>query len=243
MAPTLRVACPVVRLPPPRLSSRFGAAASRARLSSSCSPPITLAALVERIPVLTPPVPEWKREREELQRSKAELLSKVYPEKFTASEEGPDRKQARLKLEALVQREGGREGEGDRTSDQRSMDRQLARRLYLLLRVDGTWQLPQTRWPLESKAGVREGLMASLAKHCGEELQLHWMGNAPLAHHAPPDGPHTFFWRLQHYDGDVDLDPAVQEHGWLTKEEAAAKLDEGGAELRGLFLEMCGPFD
>eukprot|EP00308_Calcidiscus_leptoporus_P023039 CAMPEP_0119364922 /NCGR_PEP_ID=MMETSP1334-20130426/11843_1 /TAXON_ID=127549 /ORGANISM="Calcidiscus leptoporus, Strain RCC1130" /LENGTH=177 /DNA_ID=CAMNT_0007380751 /DNA_START=205 /DNA_END=738 /DNA_ORIENTATION=- len=176
----------------------------------------------------------------------ADALCKVYPEKFTAAEEGPDRKQARLKLKALVEKEGSREGKGDRTADERSLARKLSCRLYLLLRIDGEWQLPQTQWASERGAGesgasAREEVAVAVAARCGEELQLHWMGNAPIAHLATADTPATFFWRLQHFGGAVHPTAEVEDYGWLTKEELAERL--GAGELSQLVVEMCGPFD
>ena len=49
----------------------------RRRLCSAAVQPITLAALVERIPVLTPPVPMWKRESEEISDAMSDALNKA----------------------------------------------------------------------------------------------------------------------------------------------------------------------
>lgn len=94
---------------------------------SAASKRNVLAALIERIPVVTPPLPEWKRESLELREKIAGHFSKVYPEDFTIAEEGPDRKQARLRAAAIIENEASREGEGDRTGDESSMDRKLVR--------------------------------------------------------------------------------------------------------------------
>jgi len=87
---------------------------------------------------------------------------------------------------------------------------------------------------------VRECLLQVIAAACGEELQLHWMGNSPMAHFPEPEKgqPSLFFWRIQNVRGAVELAASVEDYCWLTKEELAARL---GGDLGVLVLEMCGP--
>jgi hypothetical protein len=229
-----------------------------------------LAALIERIPVVTPPLPEWKRESLELRERIAEHFSKVYPQSLTTAEEGPDRKQARLRAAAIIEDEASREGEGDRTGDESSMDRKLVRprlaaalvrgqlwplcrarpapspprppptpncalsppalsaeraspsharpqahRLYLALRTGDSWTLPQVEWAPGSPA-VSERLGARVAEACGDAMVVHWVGNAPVAH-LPIENGATFYWRLQHVSGTVEVGDGIDGFAWLTK--------------------------
>lgn len=193
-----------------------------------------LAALVERSPQLTPDEPE----HETAQHAHAAQVQrhKVYPTLMTAAEEGPDQQRARLRMEALVEREGGREGEGDRTGDQRSMDRCLAQRLYLLVQVDGQWQFPQLAWqPPES---ARDGLRRAISQNCGEELTTHQMGNAPLGHVALTSGDALFLWRHLYVSGAVVVPPGC-DHVWVTKAELANLVS---LEVSGMCAIACGPF-
>jgi len=194
-----------------------------------------LAALVERSPVLTPDEPP----HEAAQRLHAEILQqhKVYPTALTAAEEGPDQQRARLRMEALVEREGGREGEGDRTGDRRSLDRQLAKRLYLLVQVDGKWQFPRLAWAPPETA--RDSLRRALSQSCGEELRTHQMGNAPLGHAPLAGGDSLFLWRHLYVSGDVRVPPGG-DFAWVTKTELAELVSE---ELSALSATTCGPFD
>lgn len=192
-----------------------------------------LAALVERSPQLTPEVPA----HELAQQTHAAALQhqKLYPAALTAAEEGPDQQRARLRMEALVEREGGREGEGDRTGDRRSLDRQLAQRLYLLVQVDGEWQFPHLAWrPPES---ARDGLRRAISESCGEGLTTHQIGNAPLGHTPLASGDSLFLWRHLYVSGDV---AAGSEYAWVTKAELAELV---GEELGALSAIACGPFE
>ena len=161
-----------------RASMRLVLAGAR---SARCKSTL-LAALVERSPMLTPDEAPLTVVQQQAQA--AAVRQKVYPTTLTAAEEGPDQQRARLRMEALVEREGGREGDGDRTGDQRSLDRQLAHRLYLLVQVDGRWQFPHLAWqPPES---ARDGLRRAITQSCGDGLATHQMGNAPLGLVATP---------------------------------------------------------
>ena len=63
-------------------------------------------------------------------------------------------------MEGIVESEGGREGEGDRSGDESSLDRRLAQRLYLVLQdEDGSWAFPQRAWQPPERA--RDGLHES----------------------------------------------------------------------------------
>ena len=121
----------------------------RRTLSFSTDTRTILAALVERLPILTPELPTWKLDSQLRKEEASSARAKIFPEEYTNADEGPDRKRARLRVNALIEREGSREGKGDREEDQQSLDRKLAQRLYLLLHVEGRWQLPQACFPLD----------------------------------------------------------------------------------------------
>jgi hypothetical protein len=209
---------------------------ARRRWSSGGGRGTLLAALVERSPQLTPDLPP--HELEHMARCEAlQGLQKVYPAALTAAEEGPDQQRARLRMEALVEKEGGRTGEGDRTGDERSLDSQLAQRLYLLVHADGQWQLPQQEWrPPET---ARDGLRRAIETSCGTDLAVHAMGNAPLGHMQLEGGEKLFLWRYLHVSGDVDAPEGV-DYAWVTKDELAERVSvEGFGELATV---VCGPY-
>lgn len=194
----------------------------------------TLAALIERSPQLTPELGQHEAQRAR-DLEAAEEVGRVYPPLLTLAEEGPDRQRVRLRLEGMLEREGGRLGEGDRTDDESSLDRKLAQRVYLLTRgAGGEWGFPQREWA--APATVRDGLTAAVLEACGEELEVHQMGNAPLAHRELADGS-VFYWRMLHVAGGVETAEGT-EHAWLTKEEILQRLDP---EMQVLAEFLCGP--
>lgn len=82
--------------------------------------------------------------------------------------------------------------------------------------------------------------MQEVSKRCGEDLVLHPLGNAPMAHIELPNSTRVFFYRFLHIEGVVQAHESVSEYAWLTKAELGEYLD---AETAGLAEEMCGPFD
>ena len=209
-------------------------------LGAARSKSTLLAALVERPPVVTPEPTVLESKQRYFDR-KYEGSHKVYPSSLTSAEEGPDQQRARQRMEAIIENEASREGEGDRTGDERSLDRRLAQRLYLLVRQspDGPWHFPQRAWAGPSER-ARDGLQAAIADACGESLGVHQMGNAPLGHMEVADDT-LFLWRFQHVSGDVDAEESGVDYAWLTKEELAERLDPRvGSEFARM---VCGPFE
>ena len=194
-----------------------------------------LAALVERSPQVTPELSELAQ-AQLAHQARLEGLHKAYPTALTAAEEGPDQQRARLRMEQLVEDESTREGEGDRTGDESSIDRRLDCRVYLAVRVDGRWQLPAEAWRAPETA--RDGLRRALSAQCGDGLSAHQMGNAPLAHVALESGDTLFLWRHLYVSGEVEVREG-DAHAWLTKDELAHRL---GDDLGPITATACGPF-
>lgn len=207
------------------------------RLCDGAAPrPTLLAALVERPPRVTPEPSAAEAEQRAFAEG-LETLHKVYPTSLTSAEEGPDQQRARLRMESILEREATREGEGDRTGDETSLDRRLAQRLYLLVRRgDGPWQFPQREWAGPPER-ARDGLEAAIGAACGEALSVHQLGNAPLGHLERPSGGTLFLWRFLYVAGEVDAADGLQ-HAWLTKEELTQRVD---AELCEFSAHVCGP--
>ena len=221
-------------------SRRLPLLAARQRgLSTPASGRTLLAALVERSPVLTPDLPDHET-KHATWRARLEALHKTYPAVLTQAEEGPDQQRARERAVSIVDDWGTREGEGDRSGDETSLDRRLSQRVYLLVRVDGKWVLPQREWagPPETS---RDVLNKALEAACGTDIKLHPTGNAPFGHLPNlAGGSTTFLWRYLHVAGDVQPGSEVDQHAWLTKAELVEHLDE---PLGQLVLDICGPYD
>ena len=231
----------------------------------------TFAALVERLPLLTPE--PFDAAHDARVQAFEDACAKQYPDTLVDADEAPDARQARLRLGALLDAEGARETEADRAADEKSLQRALARRLYLLVRDDatGSWRFPQAEW--ESPATARQTLERALSDAGAADLELHWVGHAPCAH-LEHNGSRQFWWRAQVLAGDVSP-PAGVEYAWLTSDELvrdycsvaarlardgraadsflahahasdayaqAARLDEESG-MRHVAQQICGPYD
>ena len=217
--------------------ARAGQATVLRRCASSSSAPTLLGALIERPPLLTPEITDLEMEQQK-RNLELEDLHKVYPSSLTSAEEGPDQQRARLRMESILEREATREGEGDRTGDEASLDRRLSQRLYLLVRDgDGPWRFPQREWAGPPER-ARDGLQSAIEAACGESLALHQVGNAPLGHLSRPTGT-LFLWRFLYVSGQVDAATGL-EYAWLTKDELRERVD---SELGGIAQLCCGPYD
>ena len=206
-------------------------AASRPRFGSTM-----MAAVVERPPILTPDLPDWRQR--ELDRKEPHInYHKVYPREFTDAEEGPDQKRAREKVLMVLERDGGRLGAGDKSGVEATVDRKLAHRLYLVVCIDGTWQFPQAAW--SSGQTAHACVMQGVTHRCGSAMTLYPLGNAPIAHLELAKDAKVFYYRLLLTDGDVELGEGVTEHAWLTKDELGERLDPATAALAADFI---GPF-
>ena len=187
----------------------------------------TFAALVERLPLLTPE--PFDAAHDARVQAFEDACAKQYPDTLVDADEAPDARQARLRLGALLDAEGARETEADRAADEKSLQRALARRLYLLVRDDttGSWRFPQAEW--ESPATARQTLERALSDAGAADLELHWVGHAPCAH-LEHNGSRQFWWRAQVLAGDVSP-PAGVDYAWLTSDELVRDHCSSAARL------------
>ena len=65
----------------------------------------------------------------------------------------------------------------------------------------------------------------------GASLQLHWVGNAPLAH-LPAGEAATFFWRLQYVAGEVE--PGAGAEG-RDADEMQTRCNRDAAEMQSSY--------
>ena len=99
---------------------------------------------------------------------------------------------------------------------------------------DGSWAFPERAWQPPERA--RDGLRELIAESCGDALDAHQVGNAPVAH-LERDADSVFFWRFQYVQGEMKPQEGTQ-HAWLTKDELSERL---GGPLGELATKMCGP--
>jgi large subunit ribosomal protein L46 len=119
----------------------------------------------------------------------------------------------------------------DQTGDLRSVERQLDKMLYLLVKKNRSshcWQMPQGT--LSEGESLLQAAKRELSEDCGSDLKVDFLSSAPSAflsyHHPLPSpsgiiGSKVFFLKAQHRGGGVRVsrDQGLEDHVWLTKDE------------------------
>jgi len=210
---------------------------------------IRVAAMVERLPVITPDVLPWEREYFDL-RDYLATYGKEYPEE-TGFMFAPDKPEDHIVptdeelLAGLPFTPAPRETEADATGFYQTRDRELKTRVYLAIKSDAEGNRSGPRWTLPS-AIVRsdetmlQAAQRAVAECAGKDLELWCPGNAPMTvnyrvygKNLPEEvkggfvGEKIFYYRVQHDSGDVDEEQikAAEDWGWLTRGEIVERVE------------------
>ncbi|KAF9580667.1 54S ribosomal protein L17 mitochondrial [Lunasporangiospora selenospora] len=126
--------------------------------------------------------------------------------------------------------------EADRKKDMRSLERALARTLYLIVkkpRDQHAWQFPQGG--VHVVENLQEAAGRELNEECGSNMDLWFVGRVPIGHYAyshpkgtmtksenptPLKGSKVFFMKAHIFAGNVQIDnKEVVDYAWVTKDE------------------------
>ncbi|KAF9136122.1 54S ribosomal protein L17 mitochondrial [Mortierella sp. 14UC] len=137
-------------------------------------------------------------------------------------------------LEAKIQF-NDRITDADRKNDVRSLERALARTLYLIVkkpRDQHTWQFPQGG--VRVCENLQEATGRELSEECGSNMDLWFVGRVPIGHYQynfPKDfvaksdtptvkGAKVFFMKAHIFAGQVQVDnKEIVDFAWVTKQE------------------------
>ncbi|GJJ75525.1 large subunit ribosomal protein L46 [Entomortierella parvispora] len=133
-------------------------------------------------------------------------------------------------LEAQIQF-NDRVTEADRKKDMRSLERALARTLYLIVkkpREQHAWQFPQGGVRLVEN--LQEAAGRELQEECGSNMDLWFVGRVPIGHYSynfPKElksesvkGAKVFFMKAHIFAGQVQVDnKEIVDYAWVTKQE------------------------
>lgn len=211
---------------------------------------IRVAAMVERLPVVTPDMEPWEREYIDL-RDYLWTYGKEYPEECGFMY-APDKPEDHIVptdeelLAGLPFTPAPRETEADATGDVKTRDRQLKTRVYLALKTASEGNKSGPRWTLPSAVAKPDETMLETAQRAvsdavGSDLVLWCPSNAPMTvnlreynKNLPEDfrgeffGEKIFYYRVQYDHGDVD-ESAVsteEDYAWLTRDEMTERVTE-----------------
>ncbi|KAF9168254.1 54S ribosomal protein L17 mitochondrial [Actinomortierella ambigua] len=125
--------------------------------------------------------------------------------------------------------------EADRKNDIRSLERALARTLYLIVkkpRDQHAWQFPQGG--VHVTENLQEAAGRELAEECGANMDLWFVGRVPIGHYnysfskafrentenPAVSGAKVFFMKAHIFAGQVQVDnKEIVDYAWVTKQE------------------------
>eukprot|EP00804_Cyclotella_cryptica_P007384 CCRYP_002605-RA/>CCRYP_002605-RA protein AED:0.04 eAED:0.04 QI:218/1/1/1/1/1/2/54/354 len=222
---------------------------------------IRVAAMVERLPVVTPDEPQWEEDYMEL-RAYLDTYGKEFPEEtgFMPKDKPEDHivESDEELLAGLPFTPAPRETEHDHSGNVKTLDRCLKTRLYLTIQSDAEGNRSGPRWTLPSVLVKNEEKLLQAAQRAvinaaGEGLVLWCPSNAPMAvnfrvynKNLPEEfrenyyGEKIFYYRVQWDTGDVDestcLKNGAKDYAWLTREEIVERIGVERGEHQAKFF-------
>eukprot|EP00573_Skeletonema_grethae_P004185 CAMPEP_0201709326 /NCGR_PEP_ID=MMETSP0578-20130828/58045_1 /ASSEMBLY_ACC=CAM_ASM_000663 /TAXON_ID=267565 /ORGANISM="Skeletonema grethea, Strain CCMP 1804" /LENGTH=366 /DNA_ID=CAMNT_0048198293 /DNA_START=99 /DNA_END=1200 /DNA_ORIENTATION=+ len=222
---------------------------------------IRVAAMVERLPVVTPDVEEWEQDYIDL-RDFLMTYGKEYPAE-TGFMFAPDKPEDHVVesdeelIAGLPFTPAPRETEADASGDVKTLDRQLKTRVYLTIKSDAEGNLSGPRWTLPSTlAENNESLLAAaeraVSDSVGSDLKLWCPSNAPMAvnmrvyNDKLPEsfrenyfGEKIFYYRVQYDNTGGGVDEAAMkadDYAWLTREEVVDRIEKERGKHQAKFF-------
>jgi 8-oxo-dGTP pyrophosphatase MutT (NUDIX family) len=205
---------------------------------------IRVMTVVERLPIVTPDMPKWEKDYEDL-RDYLDCFGRVYPAEAGIMEpEGDDPGDDYYTDEELFAmlpeglKPAPRITEADESGDDQTLNRKLMHKIFLLIqRKDGFWTFPSTL--AKKDETLLQAAKRAVKETAGPQLELYCPSNCPIAvkmivfseeerNAREYYGEKTFLYRVQRDDGDATmktLNPdEVLDYGWLTKDEVLQRV-------------------
>jgi len=217
---------------------------------------LRVAAVVERLPVVTPDMPKWESDYWQL-RDYLDLFEKEYPEgnPFMAPHDEAKETESYEDIIASLPeglRPAPRETEADKSGYIHTLDRALKQRVYLTIpntnvsNAEPYWDFPTTDVKMDGSETLVEAAKRAVREAVGSKLEVFAFGNAPIAfdYHLYPNsakgttdavqGEKIFYYRIQRDEGDALVDNP-KDCAWLTREEIVQGMMEALGERASKF--------
>lgn len=166
--------------------------------------------------------PEIRHQRD--RRFKQEIrLPKTYKESGEPGEETEVASSDDLSRKIVP---NSRTTEADNTNDLSSLERKLSRTLYLIIKENGSWSLPNFAETSEKVTPLHELAEQGLYKLGGEQINYFNVSSKPCHYfNNETSNKKEFFIKSHILSGDFKPQDSKVEHMWLTKEELGEHLD------------------
>ena len=219
---------------------------------------LRVAAVVERLPVVTPDMPQWESDYWQL-RDYLDCFDKEYPEgnPFMAPhDEAAETRTYEDIIASLPEglRPAPRETEADHSGYVHTLDRALKQRVYLTIPNTATaseeqskmhWDFPTTDLKLDGSETLVDAAKRAVKDAVGSKLEVFAFGNAPIAfdYRLYPlrddtdnavQGEKIFYYRLQRDEGGAVV-KNPKDCAWLTREEIVQGMMEALGERASRF--------
>ncbi|KAJ1307474.1 hypothetical protein OPQ81_001573 [Rhizoctonia solani] len=222
--------------------------------SSAPGSPIIASVLLNRSPILTTLPTPFERAYHDYQARIARAISNPFPREFYFKkgaiaerqfflEESQREKEAfgedfgESQLKNLEEDKTGsmnqtedvvalpREHESDRTGDVKNLNRKGDRNLYLLVKGDDGWRLPQG--PAKQGAALHTVALEGLHSECGLDMDTWVVGRCPIGVYQPsnPGSSTVLFFKAHIFAGQAKPNgTSIKDFAWFTTEEIKEKV-------------------
>ncbi|KAI9916075.1 hypothetical protein PsorP6_006905 [Peronosclerospora sorghi] len=213
---------------------------------------ILSAGVLERLPVVQPDVKDWEMDFEMIQHEKALREDQRLEDDFWVLEPGtrhitpeeapwPNEEDDPEEVIGAGFHLAPRETEDDANNNRKSLNRALKGRLFLLVKNDEKEIKYPWFFPVGEKLDtekMRDAALRHVCKTAGDKLQATPVGFGPMGYvkylheeGGEYDGTKIFFYKSQHFDGDVCLNQKkASDYLWVTRTELSEYLDPEIAE-------------
>ncbi|XP_073011354.1 uncharacterized protein [Typha latifolia] len=228
----------------PRLLRPIG---SRGVSSSSSSEKIVASVLFERLPVVIPKIDPVVYAFQEFSFRWRQQYQRKYPDEVLGKADA--RGKGDYQIDYVP---ASRITEADKTNDQKSLQRALDKRLYLLL-YGSTFGAPDNKpvWHFPEKVYENEETLrlcaeSALKSILGGLSHTYFVGNAPMAHmvvEPKEDSPNSlsfkrFFFKSQVIGTNTLHIGKCQDYMWLTKDELLEHFPEQASLLDKMIIHI-----
>jgi ADP-ribose pyrophosphatase YjhB (NUDIX family) len=208
---------------------------------------IQVAAIVERLPVVTPDKPQWEQDYIDL-RTYLDQFGKEYPPELGMPESDDFAMTEEDLLAALPEgfTPAPRITPADESGDVKTLDRRLSTRVYFTILEDSD----ESKWEFPTVAVGNNETLLDAAKRAvqdaaGSKLELWCPSNCPVAVdlRVYPDeeqqsrgkfGSKTFFMKVQYDEGPV-VTTKVKDYAWLERSELTERVKQERGEHASKF--------
>lgn len=216
--------------------------------------------VIQRIPVILPELEPWETEWHQYLEKRREKTCVPLPEEITRVIHDSDTGGWRYKTAEELAEEKTRAEEhskmefapriteDDLSGNKRSLDRQLDKSVYLIVkkdRTENTWEFPKVNW--RGSEPLRDTLEDNLRHLFGGDTRLHMMGHAPIGHlsykypqpQGPTEGAKVFYFHTLYLSGDILIPKPYVDFAWVSRDEMKEHFP---ANLYELSEKMITPY-